>query len=91
MLRNLSGSSESAGAVTDIHAFSGRGRARGRSAAAPTAASQISPDSWRDLCEQFPPGVSSWEIDEALKRFAELSEDDRAAVWLYSWARLWRR
>lgn len=45
------------------------------------------PDEWRDLREQIPPRASLDEVDEALAQNPSLSEDDRAALWLYAWSR----
>ncbi len=44
-------------------------------------------DEWRDLREQIPPRASLDEVDEALAQNHSLSEDDRAALWLYAWSR----
>jgi hypothetical protein len=44
-------------------------------------------DEWRDLREQIPQRASLDEIDQALAQNPSLSEDDRAALWLYAWSR----
>jgi hypothetical protein len=44
-------------------------------------------DEWRNLREQIPPRASLDEVDEALAQNHSLSEDDRAALWLYAWCR----
>jgi hypothetical protein len=44
-------------------------------------------DRWRDLREQIPRRASLDEVDKALVQNHSLSEDDRAALWLYAWSR----
>jgi hypothetical protein len=44
---------------------------------------------WRSLCDQIPSEATPHELDEALSKAEAnpLSEDDRAALWLYVWSR----
>lgn len=46
-------------------------------------------DMWRSLCDEIPPEATPHELDVALSHTAAgaLSEDDRAALWLYVWSR----
>jgi hypothetical protein len=45
-------------------------------------------DMWRSLCDEIPPEATPHELDAALGHTEEgaLSEDDRAALWLYVWS-----
>ena len=42
--------------------------------------------SWQGFCIGACASVSLIELDEQLERVAYLTEDERAAVWLYAWA-----
>jgi hypothetical protein len=47
---------------------------------------------WRSLCDEIPSEVTPHELDSALchAEAGALSEDDRAALWLYVWSRAGR-
>lgn len=49
-------------------------------------------DMWRSLCDEIPPEATPQELDAALSHTeaGALSEDDRAALWLYVWSRAGR-
>ena len=40
---------------------------------------------WQELCESVP--TSMPDADDYLAEVATLSEDERAALWLYAWCR----
>jgi hypothetical protein len=46
-------------------------------------------DMWRSLCDEIPPEATPHELETALGHTGAgvLSEDDRAALWLYVWSR----
>jgi hypothetical protein len=46
-------------------------------------------DMWRSLCDDIPSEATPHEVDEALTEAKDnaLSEDERAALWLYVWSR----
>jgi hypothetical protein len=47
---------------------------------------------WRTLCDEIPAEATPHELDAALvhAEAGALSEDDRAALWLYVWSRAGR-
>lgn len=49
-------------------------------------------DMWRSLCDEIPSEATPQELDAALSQAeaGTLTEDERAALWLYVWSRAGR-
>lgn len=41
---------------------------------------------WKSVCATAATTISLRELDDELERIADLTEDERSAIWLYAWA-----
>lgn len=42
---------------------------------------------WESVCESVPSDMPLRDVEDELARIPTLSEDERAAIWLYAWAK----
>jgi hypothetical protein len=46
----------------------------------------MTPETWKTVGDDMAGDVSLQQLDDDLERVPQLTEDERAAMWLYAWA-----
>ena len=46
----------------------------------------MTPETWKTVRDEMAGDVSLQHLDDELERIPHLTEDERAAMWLYAWA-----